>query len=93
MTIKLFEPLICADPEACVLEAYRHALFGGQAFIMRRLAGVAIGHLIDGDVLRLNMTAQRLIRGKFRLMPQIGGLYRLDFMGEAFAQIMREVEK
>ncbi len=24
-------------------------------------------------------------------MPQIGGLYRLDFMGEAFEQIMREV--
>ncbi|WP_027368172.1 hypothetical protein [Desulfocurvibacter africanus] len=38
MTIKLFEPLIYADPEACVLEAYRHALFGGQAFIKRHLA-------------------------------------------------------
>ncbi len=92
MTIKLFKPLVCADPEACVLEAYRHALFGGQSFIMRSLAGVSMGHLIDGDVLRLNMTAQRLIRGKFRLIPQIGGLYRLDLTGEAFELIIREVD-
>lgn len=93
MAIKLFDPLLCADPEACILEAYSHALFGGQAFIMRRLAGVTIGHLIDGDILRLNATAQRLIKGKFRLMPQLGGLYRVDFTGEAFERIMREIEE
>lgn len=44
-------------------------------FSMRYLAGMAIGHLIDGDVLRRIMTAQGLNRGKFRLMPQIGGLF------------------
>jgi hypothetical protein len=43
--------------------------------IMLYLAGMATDHLIDGDVLRLLMTAQGLLRGKFRLMPRIGGLF------------------
>lgn len=93
MAIKTFDPMRCPDPEACILEAYQHALFGGQSLILRRLAGVTLGHLIDGDVLRLNQTSRRYIEGTFRLIPQVGGLYRVDLMGEAFARAMREIEE
>ncbi len=93
MAIKLFDPLRCPDPEECVLEAYQNALFGGQSLIMRHLAGVTLGHLIDADVLRINQTARRFIDGKFRLIPQIGGLYRVDLLGEAFQKALEEAER
>lgn len=93
MTITIYDPLRSPDPEECILEAYQNALFGGQSLIMRRLVGVTVGHLIDADILRINQTARRFIEGKFRLIPQVGGLYRVDLIGEAFNRALEEAER
>lgn len=90
--MKLFDPLQSVDPRQCLVDAYDHALAGGQSLIIRSLGGVRIGHLLDSDLLRLQLTAKRYIDGHFRFIPQLEGLYRVDLVGESFERAFHEMQ-
>ena len=91
--MKLFDPMRSDDPRATLLAAYEYASGGGQALIVRTLGDTRLGHLIDADVLRLQLTVKRYIAGTFRFRPQVDGLMRVDLIGRAFDLAMNDIRK
>ena len=90
MPLLLYDPMHYGNPRACVAAAFENAMGGGQSLLVRALGSVRLGHLIDGDVLRLHLAAKAYTDGNYRFIPQAGGIFRVDLLGVAFERALAD---